>query len=449
MRIRYINDPVYGLIPLRHPSICQIVDHPWFQRLRYIRQLGLTDLVFPSATHTRFQHALGTYYLGALAVETLREKGISITQEEEESLLLALLLHDLGHGPYSHALEHILLREHHETITQIGVHHLLQTLNISALEGALHLLKGKAPRPFLNQLVKSQLDLDRLDYLARDSFFAGVSEGHVGYERIIRLLTITPSEHLAVEAKGYFSIERFLLARLSMYHQVYLHKTVIASEGMLQKVFELLIHQIRENAGTGSHRTTAWFQQLPPALHTFLQKYWIDQRTLADCLPHYFALTDADAWITLQILTQHFSPATSIGFLAQSLIQRTLHKVYYSGEHAPPQDAIAYLTQQVQRTYNLPQHEARHLVFVHTVTTVPYLSDSEDAILFVDRDGTVYEFFALSPVLTPGTFSIPHRIYFLCAPYLTERTQIQQTIRQIIHTKSPDRVPDPDPRANR
>ncbi len=449
MRTRYINDPVYGLIPLRHPSVCQIVDHPWFQRLRYIRQLGLTDLVFPSATHTRFQHALGTYYLGTLAVETLREKGIHLSHEEEESLLLALLLHDLGHGPYSHALEHVLLREHHETLTQLGVQHLHHTLNIPALEKTLHLLNGKAHRPFLNQLVKSQLDLDRLDYLARDSFFAGVSEGHVGYERIIRLLTITPSEHLAVEAKGYFSVERFLLARLSMYHQVYLHKTVIASEGMLQKVFELVIRQIRENAGTGSTTTNTWFHQLPPALQTFLQKYWIDQATLTECLPLYFTLTDADAWTTLQILAHSFPPTTSIGFLAQSLLQRHLHKVYYSGEHTPPPDAIAYLTQQVQRTYNLPSSEAQHLVFVHTVTTVPYLSDSEDAILFVDRDGTVYEFFALSPVLTPNTFSIPHRIYFLCAPYLTERTQIQQTIRQIIHTKSPDRVPDPNPRANR
>src|SRR5690606_9659452 len=229
---KIINDPVYGFIHIQSELIFDIISHPWFQRLRNIKQLGLTDLVYPGAVHTRFQHALGAMHLMGRVLDNLRFKGVEISQEEYEAAQLAVLLHDIGHGPFSHALEHSLLPGiKHESISYL----MMSALNTEfdgALDLALRIFRNSYPRKFFSQLVSSQLDIDRLDYLNRYCFFSGVQEGHIGVDRIILMLSVH-EDQLVVEEKGIYSIENFLNARRLMYWQVYLHKTTVAAERML------------------------------------------------------------------------------------------------------------------------------------------------------------------------------------------------------------------------
>ncbi|MCX7729375.1 MAG: HD domain-containing protein [Bacteroidia bacterium] len=232
---KIINDPVYGFVTIQHPILLEIINHPYFQRLRRIKQLGLTNLVYPGALHTRFHHAIGAMHLMQQAIYTLRNKGIKISEEEEEASLIAILLHDIGHGPFSHALENTIVSGvSHEDISSILMKDLNQQFN-NKLNLAIAIFEDKYERKFFHQLVSSQLDTDRLDYLLRDSFFTGVSEGIVGADRIIHMLTVV-NDKLVVEQKGIYSIEKFLIARRLMYWQVYLHKTVLSAENMLVKI---------------------------------------------------------------------------------------------------------------------------------------------------------------------------------------------------------------------
>lgn len=231
---KIINDPVYGFISIDHPLLLEVLDHPWMQRLRRIRQLGKTTLVYPGAQHTRFQHALGAMHLMQTAIETLRNKGCVISSDEMLAAQAAILLHDIGHGPFSHVLEHSLVKDiDHEDITKILMNRMNQQMG-GLLQTAIDTFEGRC-QPFLHQLISSQLDVDRLDYLKRDSFFTGVTEGTIGSDRIIRMLNVAGGE-LVVEAKGIYSIEKFLIARRLMYWQVYLHKTVVAAEKMLNQI---------------------------------------------------------------------------------------------------------------------------------------------------------------------------------------------------------------------
>ncbi len=232
---KIINDPVYGFITISHPLLLDIINHPYFQRLRRIKQLGLTHLVYPGALHTRFHHALGAMYLMQQAIQTLRTKGISISEEEEIASLIAILLHDIGHGPFSHALENTIVQGiSHEDISSILMADLNHQFD-NHLTLAINIFENNYHRKFFHQLVSSQLDTDRLDYLLRDSFFTGVSEGVIGTDRIIKMLTVI-NDKLVVEQKGIYSIEKFLIARRLMYWQVYLHKTVLAAETMLVNI---------------------------------------------------------------------------------------------------------------------------------------------------------------------------------------------------------------------
>lgn len=228
---KIINDPVYGFLQIPEGIIYEIIQHRAFQRLRRIRQLGFTNLVYPGAEHTRFQHALGAFHLMTAAIEVLREKGVKITKSEKEGAQLAILLHDVGHGPFSHTLEGILLPVHHEVLTLAILNALNKDFN-GKLTKAIQIFKGVYPKKFLHELVSSQLDVDRLDYLNRDRFFTGVYEGVIGYDRIIQMLNVHEGK-LVVEEKGIYSIEKFLVARRLMYWQVYLHKTALSAEGML------------------------------------------------------------------------------------------------------------------------------------------------------------------------------------------------------------------------
>ncbi|MGQ9848208.1 MAG: HD domain-containing protein, partial [Bacteroidales bacterium] len=228
-KIKIINDPVHGFIQMPTGIGFDIVNHRWFQRLRNIKQLGLAYYVYPGATHTRFQHSLGAFYLTHEAIKILRTKGIDITDSEAEGVLLAILMHDIGHSPYSHTLEKVLIKGiSHEQITLAFMNH-LNYYTDGGLDKAIDIIKNIYAKKFLHQLVSSQLDMDRLDYLKRDSFFTGVLEGVIGTERIIKMLTVS-NDSLAIEEKGIYSIEKFLIARRLMYWQVYLHKTVLAAE---------------------------------------------------------------------------------------------------------------------------------------------------------------------------------------------------------------------------
>ena len=259
-RHKILNDPVYGFVTLRHSRALELMDHPYVQRLRRISQLGLSHLVYPGAVHNRFHHAVGCLFLMQQAINTLREKGVEITHEEDEAVCFAILLHDIGHGPFSHALEHsIVTGVHHEDISMLIMNKLneefdgLLTLSIKIFEDKYH-------KKFLHQLVSSQLDMDRLDYLARDSFYSGVTEGKVGSERIIKMLAVD-GDQLVIEEKGIYSIEKFIVARRLMYWQVYLHRTVLSAEHMLM----LALKRAKEISRTGEVLFAS------PSLSTFIQ----------------------------------------------------------------------------------------------------------------------------------------------------------------------------------
>ncbi len=251
---KIINDPVYGFITISNPLIFKIIAHPYFQRLRRIYQMALAHLVYPGAVHTRFHHSLGAYHLMSNAIIELCAKGVDISAEEEVAAQAAILLHDVGHGPFSHALESVLLPEiHHETMSL----HIMQLLNEEfdgQLQMAIDIFTDKYPKRFLHQLVSGQLDVDRMDYLTRDSFFTGVSEGVIGYDRILKMLMVHKGE-LMVEEKAIYSIEKFLVARRLMYWQVYLHKTVLVAEKMLVKITE----RVQELSLNGTDLTTGTY----------------------------------------------------------------------------------------------------------------------------------------------------------------------------------------------
>lgn len=244
-KLKIINDPVHGFIKIPHEILFDVIEHPYFQRLRRISQTGLLNLIFPGATHTRFHHAIGAMHLMFTALETLKQKGIQISEEEEKSAMLAILMHDIGHGPFSHALENMLMDDwHHEKLSLLLMNRLNDEFG-GQLTTAIKMFQGKYHRKFFNQLISSQLDVDRLDYLKRDSFFTGVSEGNVNAQRIISMMNVCKDE-LVIDAKGVYSIENFLAARMFMYWQVYYHKTSALAEFILVKILERAKYLVSE-----------------------------------------------------------------------------------------------------------------------------------------------------------------------------------------------------------
>ncbi|WP_080780281.1 HD domain-containing protein [Chryseobacterium phocaeense] len=245
-KLKIINDPVHGFIRIPHEILFDVIQHPYFQRLRRIGQTGLLNLIFPGATHTRFHHALGAMHLMFTALETLRQKGIKISEEEEKGAMLAILLHDIGHGPFSHALENMLMDDwHHEKLSLLLMHKLNEEFE-GQLSVAIEMFQGKYHRKFFNQLISSQLDVDRLDYLNRDSFFTGVSEGNINTQRIISMMNVCSEGELVIDAKGVYSIENFLTARMFMYWQVYYHKTSALAEFLLVKILQRAKYLVSE-----------------------------------------------------------------------------------------------------------------------------------------------------------------------------------------------------------
>lgn len=313
---KILNDPVFGFITIPHELVYDVMEHPFFQRLRRIKQLGLTHLVYPGALHTRFHHAIGAMGLMQDTIKVLREKGQEITEEEELAVTIAILLHDAGHGPFSHALEYSIVHQlKHEELSLLFMERINQDFD-GKLDLAIKIFKDEYPKRFLHQLVSGQLDVDRLDYLKRDSFFTGVSEGVIGTERIIKMLNVVNDE-LVIESKSIYSVEKFILARRLMYWQVYLHKTVLSAEQMLVK----LLRRARELSSRGIELFVT------PQLKFFLEKD-IDIEDFhknSDILKRFSKLDDFDITSAVKVWSEHGDKV--LNELAYSLINRHLFRV--------------------------------------------------------------------------------------------------------------------------
>jgi HD superfamily phosphohydrolase len=357
---KIINDPVYGFITIPSELVFDLIAHPYFQRLRYIKQLGMTHLVYPGALNTRFHHALGAMHLMGMAIETLCNKGVEITAEEKEGLLIAILLHDIGHGPFSHALEHTIVEGiDHEDISILLMNRLNEEFG-GKLTVAISIFKDIYPKNYLHQLVSSQLDMDRMDYLNRDSFFTGVSEGVISSDRIIKMLNVKDNA-IAVEEKGIYSVEKFLISRRLMYWQVYLHKTVIAGEQLLCRIFK----RSRELALNGEKFP------LTPALSYFLENVigkdeFVNNSTHLDT----FALlddTDIMAAVKIWADSKDFVLAT----LCKKLINRNLYHVDITSEK-PEEQFVKQLVNKAVKQYNISEHEASYFVFEGSIGNNAY-----------------------------------------------------------------------------
>jgi len=371
---KIINDPVYGFITIDDPLIFQLISHPYYQRLRRIHQMALAQLVYPGAVHTRLHHSLGAYHLICQAIHELRSKGIEISSAEEQGAKIAILLHDIGHGPFSHALEHVLIEElHHEDISLLIFEKLNEEFN-GQLTIALDIFKGTYPKPYLHQLISSQLDVDRMDYLTRDSIYSGVSEGVIGYDRIIKMMTVHHNE-LVVEEKGVYSIEKFLVARRLMYWQAYLHKTVLGAENMLVKILQ--------RAKLIAKQSTTLFSTsdiLDAFLRTEDSAFYIKNNLNAFCLlDDYDILSSIKKWMT--------HPDFILSELCQRLINRRILKTRLS-ETPFEKDFILSMQQKAARALSIETGEAEWFVFDGVATNRMYNPVNEQIkILF--KDGQV------------------------------------------------------------
>jgi len=400
---KIINDPVYGFITIQSGLIFDIIDHPYFQRLRRIKQLGLTELVYPGAHHTRFHHAIGAMHLMTETLENLKSKGVHISEEEMEATLIAILLHDIGHGPFSHALEFTLLKDvNHESISYLTIAKLNKDLN-GSLGMSLQIFQGKYHRKFLNQLVSSQLDIDRLDYLKRDSYFTGVSEGTIGAERIIKMLNVKDDE-LVVEEKGIYSIENFLSARRLMYWQVYLHKTSVSSEKMLISIIKR------------AKRVTQKGEDLfaTPALKLFLQQEFktSDFEQRPNILEAFLGLDDYDLWGAIKIWSEHADFVLSK--LCQMLLRRQLFRIEINQEPIPVKE-IERISGIIQSTYNISADQAQYFYSTGQLTNNAYLSNDQK-IMILSKSGKVQDVGEAADLPNIKAMSKIVRKYYRCWP---------------------------------
>lgn len=406
---KIINDPIYGFINIPLDEVHDIVDHPFFQRLRRIKQLGLTHLVYPGAMHTRFQHALGAMHLMIKALDLLKVKGLEITDEEYDAAVMAILLHDIGHGPFSHALENSIVQStSHEQLSILFMQELNRQFD-GKLDLAIEIFTGRYEKHFLHQLVSSQLDVDRLDYLKRDSFFTGVSEGVVGSDRIINMLNVSHGE-LVVEEKGIFSIEKFLFARRFMYWQVYLHKTVVSAESLLLLALKRardLSRQGIELAGT-------------PPLRYFL-KHEVKPEEFLSREPVFknlsrlemFALLD-DNDIVAALKEWSFHEDKLLAFLSFSIFNRNLFNIIIQQEEFTS-DFIIRIKENLVKKFGYTQNDLEYLIYHDSLTNLAYSSE-DSKIKILKQNGTLEDISQSSDIIHPQNLSSRNRKFFIIFP---------------------------------
>jgi len=403
---KIINDPVYGFINFPNDLIFDIVEHKYFQRLRRIKQLGLTYYVYPGAIHSRFQHVLGATHLMKSAINLLREKEIEITKDEEVAVLLAILLHDMGHGPFSHTLEHNFVKNiSHEEISLMFMNKLNEEFD-NKLELGIKIFKNQYSKKFLHQLVSSQLDMDRLDYLKRDSFFTGVIEGNIGSDRILKLLNVVNNE-LVVDSKGIYSVEQFLIARRLMYWQVYLHKTVVVTEQMLIKI----LVRAKELYKKGIKLFAT------PTLEFFLKNDIEDNQTFIqkDALNFFTELDDFDIMTSIKVWTK--SEDKILAFLCNSLINRKLYKIeIFTDKNEIKESKIEQIKSNVKRKYNLEDSELDYFVITGKILNNAYSKNKDEKINILYNNGTLKDIALASDISNVATLSKSVVKYFISYP---------------------------------
>jgi len=378
---KVINDPVYGFISLRHEIIFDLMEHPWFQRLRRIKQLGLSHFVYPGAMHTRFSHALGAVHLMGMAIDSLRSKGVVITAEEDEALCIAILLHDIGHGPFSHALEHALIKKvHHERVGLAIMNKLNQAFQ-QRLNLGIQIFLNRYSRKFMHQLVSSQLDIDRMDYLTRDSFFTGVNEGIIGYDRLLKMMSVKDDE-LVWEEKGIHSIEKFILSRSIMYWQVYMHKTVLSAEFLIIDLLKRAQELVDAGVDLPASPMLKWFMEHQP-----------DDATLEndpEVLNKFLLLDDSDVLVSCKMWITHSDP--TLRFLANKLLDRDLNQVLLSNTPFSNENLTAWKTTVENQNNSI---QAAYLFSTGVVENDVY-NPAKGAIKILQKDGRLVDFAEVS-----------------------------------------------------
>jgi len=391
---KIINDPVYGFITISDELVMKIISHPYYQRLRRIHQMAMAELVYPGAVHSRLHHSLGAYHLMCNAVAELKSKGLDISLDEEQAVKAAILLHDIGHGPYSHALENTLIENvTHEEISLLLMKKMNAEMN-GALETAIAVFTDKYPKKYLHQLVSGQLDVDRMDYLTRDSFFTGVSEGVIAYDRIIKMLTVHNGE-LMIEEKGIYSIEKFLVSRRLMYWQVYLHKTVLCAEKMLVNI----IRRAKEIKAVS----------VSEILNIFLSDDYMDHG-IEKFLAEYCQLDDYDVLTSIKYWMQHPDPILSL--LCTNLTNRKLLKVKYFSRPVPD-TLVEKKRAEISHQLNISGEEAAYLAFSGETENRTYNSQDERIhILF--KDGSTRDISQVDNALINQTLFDTVKKFYIC-----------------------------------
>jgi HD superfamily phosphohydrolase len=398
-KVKIINDPVYGFIRFPEPELIQVIDHPWFQRLRNIKQMGLAHLVYLGATHTRLAHSLGASHLMGAALDVLKTKGIVPDKDECLAARLAALLHDIGHGPFSHSLEHSLVGVHHETLSRL----IMERMNVEfdgLLDKAIQVFDHSYSRKYLHQLVSSQLDVDRMDYLNRDSFYSGVSEGVIGYDRILQMLTVRNNE-LMVEEKGVYSVEKFIIARRLMYWQVYLHKTVLGAEMLLINILKRAKELARADI----------YLFATPALKYFLYKDLTEEdfKNNPGHLDMFCQLDDTDIMASIKVWQTHEDKVLST--LCEMLVLRKLYKVLLSSESLA--SILGDKKEKAKKSFGIRSEDLHYFVFAGVTTNSAY-NNNDDLIKIETKSGAVKNITEIDDALISQTLAIAVHKNYIC-----------------------------------
>ena len=403
-KLKIFNDPIYGFISIPNTLIYDLIQHPYFQRLRRISQMGMTYLVYPGAHHTRFHHALGCLHIMQKAVQTLQFKGVAISEEEQNALYIAILLHDIGHGPFSHAMEHSIVEDvHHEQLSLLFMEQLNKEFD-GKLALAIQVFKGEYHRKFMLQLISSQLDMDRMDYLRRDSFYSGVAEGNINSERLIQMMHVQ-DDYLVIEEKGIYSVEKFLVARRLMYWQAYLHKTSVVAELILTKILKRAKELTHKGVKLESSKPLGFFMQNKIELQEFNSEILNTFSQLDD----YDVLSAIKAW--------QFHEDFVLSGLCKMIINRDLLKIKML-EDKPSKDILDSYKASFMKLHDLSEKEVDYFVFKGKIKNQAYNKDSEP-IRILKKDKTIEDVVQASDQLNLKALSKPVTKYFICFPKVT------------------------------